>query len=75
MLLPTQQKRLESLTEAEIEALLEQVEEEKRQSADGEKFSCTKPGVCFLVLFLYRVFCIHHVSGHTSCIFEYLIYM
>ncbi|KAK6123669.1 hypothetical protein DH2020_042586 [Rehmannia glutinosa] len=31
------QKRLESLTEAEIEALLEQVEEEKRSLAGGEQ--------------------------------------
>ncbi|KAL0456797.1 UNVERIFIED_CONTAM: hypothetical protein Slati_1018900 [Sesamum latifolium] len=31
------QKRLESLTEAEIEALLEQVEEEKRRVAGGEQ--------------------------------------
>uniref|UniRef100_A0A1D1XYT1 Cytochrome oxidase assembly protein 3, mitochondrial n=1 Tax=Anthurium amnicola TaxID=1678845 RepID=A0A1D1XYT1_9ARAE len=30
------QKRVESLTEAELEALLEQVEEEKRQLASGE---------------------------------------
>ncbi|KAG9444254.1 hypothetical protein H6P81_015594 [Aristolochia fimbriata] len=31
------QKRLEGLTEAELEALLEQVEEEKRQLASGEQ--------------------------------------
>lgn len=31
------QKRLEGLTEAEIEALLEQVEEEKRRIASGEQ--------------------------------------
>lgn len=31
------QKRLEGLTEAELEALLEQVEEEKRRLASGEK--------------------------------------
>lgn len=31
------QKRLEGLTEAEIEALLEQVEEEKRRQASGEQ--------------------------------------
>lgn len=31
------EKRLESLTEAELEALLEQVEEEKRQQISGEK--------------------------------------
>lgn len=36
------QKRLEGLTEAELEALLEQVEEEKRRLASGEKvnWSC-----------------------------------
>ncbi|GAB4850517.1 hypothetical protein Ancab_029827 [Ancistrocladus abbreviatus] len=33
------QKRLESLTEAELEALLEQVEEEKGRSANGEQVS------------------------------------
>ena len=31
------QKRLEGLTEAELEALLEQVEEEKRRLASGEQ--------------------------------------
>lgn len=31
------QKRLEGLTEAELEVLLEQVEEEKRQLANGEQ--------------------------------------
>lgn len=31
------QKRLEGLTEAELEALLEQVEEEKRTLASGEQ--------------------------------------
>lgn len=31
------QKRLDGLTEAEIEALLEQVEEEKRRLARGEQ--------------------------------------
>lgn len=31
------QKRIESLTEAELEALLEQVEEEKRRLASGEQ--------------------------------------
>ncbi|XP_043693499.1 uncharacterized protein LOC122643978 isoform X2 [Telopea speciosissima] len=33
------QKRLEGLTEAELEALLEQVEEEKHQLASGEKLN------------------------------------
>lgn len=31
------QKRLEGLTEAELEVLLEQVEEEKRRIASGEQ--------------------------------------
>lgn len=31
------QKRLEGLTEAELEALLEQVEEEKQRQASGEQ--------------------------------------
>lgn len=33
------QKRLEGLTEAELEALLEQVEEEKRRLASGEQLN------------------------------------
>ena len=33
------QKRLEGLSEAELEALLEQVEEEKRRQASGEKIN------------------------------------
>jgi hypothetical protein len=31
------QKRLDGLTEAELEALLEQVDEEKRRQASGEQ--------------------------------------
>lgn len=36
---PKFQKRLEGLTEAELEALLEQVEEEKRRLASGEQIN------------------------------------